>query len=235
MTISPTKSQIQQSVDQFIGVILPGLTVVAGVDNQVPEPEVGDFIVMTPIRYERLATNLDTSEDCAFTASISGPNMTVTLVDIGALEVGNQVGGPGVASGTVITAGPSGGGTGTYTVTPSQTVPSAKLSSGATGLMQSVKVTIQLDVHGPSAADNAQTISTTWRDEYGYDTFSAQDFGVTPLYADDPRYVPFVNAESQYEWRWMVEAVLQVNQLVSIPQAYADVAKITAIDVETLE
>ena len=56
--------------------------------------------------------------------------------------------------------------------------------------------------------------------------------GVVPLYADDPRQMPFINAESQYEWRWVLEAKLQVNQAVQIPQQFADSAVVDAISVE---
>jgi hypothetical protein len=49
-----------------------------------------------------------------------------------------------------------------------------------------------------------------------------------PLYADDPRYMPFVNENQQYEWRWVLEACFQVNQTVVVPKQYAD-----AVDVDS--
>jgi hypothetical protein len=33
---------------------------------------------------------------------------------------------------------------------------------------------------------------------------------------------PFINDQQQYEWRWGLDACLQVNQTVLIPQDYAD-------------
>lgn len=56
-----------------------------------------------------------------FTASISGTTMTVTAVSAGVLGLYQNISGPGVSAGTTITAFITGaGGTGTYTVSPSQ-------------------------------------------------------------------------------------------------------------------
>src|SRR5690348_14530793 len=56
------------------------------------------------------------------TASISGTTMTVTAVGSGTLQVGETISGTGVTAGTTITAlGTGTGGTGTYTVSASQT------------------------------------------------------------------------------------------------------------------
>lgn len=63
-------------------------------------------------------------------ASISGMTMTVTAIAMGALAVGHQVTGAGVASGTYITAlGTGTGGVGTYTVGISQTVSSVLMNT----------------------------------------------------------------------------------------------------------
>src|SRR5262245_18231838 len=58
-----------------------------------------------------------------FTGSMSGTTLTVTAVASGALAANQFIYGNGVAPGTYITAlGTGGGGPGTYTVTPSQTL-----------------------------------------------------------------------------------------------------------------
>lgn len=102
--------------------------------------------------------------------------------------------------------------------------------------MQPTHYTIQLDVHGPFSMDNSAIISTMFRDQYAMDAFAAAGQGdIVPLYADDPRQSPFMNAEDQYENRWIVEANIQVNQLISsVPQQSADVLEINLIEVETL-
>lgn len=71
-------------------------------------------------------------EDTAtFTADITGTTMTVTAVASGIISVGSQVYGTGVSQLTRITAlGTGTGNTGTYTVTPSQTVASTTMVTG---------------------------------------------------------------------------------------------------------
>lgn len=68
----------------------------------------------------------------AVTGSITGTVMTVTAVTSGTLEVGQQISGTGVTAGTTITGfGTGSGGTGTYTVSTSQTVVSTTITAGA--------------------------------------------------------------------------------------------------------
>ncbi len=67
-----------------------------------------------------------------YTGSISGTTLTVSAVSAGVLAVGQTISGTGVTSGTTITAfGTGTGGTGTYTVSVSQTVSSTTLTNGA--------------------------------------------------------------------------------------------------------
>lgn len=64
------------------------------------------------------------------TGSISGTTLTVTAVGSGTLEVGQGISGTGVTAGTTITAlGTGTGGTGTYTVSASQTVASTTITA----------------------------------------------------------------------------------------------------------
>lgn len=95
------------------------------------------------------------------------------------------------------------------------------------------EVTVQLDVHGPASADNAQMISTLFRDEYAMIEFARLPYDVQPLYAEDPRQMPFENAEQQTEWRWTVDVVLQANPVVTTPQDFADVVVVTPIESDT--
>jgi RHS repeat-associated protein len=75
-----------------------------------------------------------TVSSTTLTAAGAGGAMTVSAVTSGILTVGQSVTGSGVTSGTVITALGSGfGGTGTYTVSPSQTVSSTTLTGSGTG------------------------------------------------------------------------------------------------------
>jgi hypothetical protein len=89
-----------------------------------------------------------------------------------------------------------------------------------------MQITVQLDIHGPESANNAQMISTLFRDEYACARFAATGFDVTPLYADDPRQTPFENAEQATEWNWSVDVVLQANPVTGTPQDFAAVARV---------
>lgn len=69
------------------------------------------------------------------TASISGSTMTVTGVSSGAILIGHIVQGSGVAPGTMVRGfGTGTGGTGTYTLTGSQTVGSSSLTTGVAAI-----------------------------------------------------------------------------------------------------
>ncbi len=69
--------------------------------------------------------------ECVVTGSISGNTLTVTAVTSGVVVLNQAVSGPGVAYGTYILAFVTGtGGTGTYTIAPSQTIASETLDLG---------------------------------------------------------------------------------------------------------
>lgn len=240
--LSPTDSQIRQVLRGFLQAVLPStVEVVLGQDNLVPEPVSTDFVVMTRMGSGRLTTSVDAYADVAYEASISGDVMTVTEVLLGEVLVGATVFGTGVTTGTVITSAITGaGGTGTYGVTPTQNVAASVLASGTASAMMETEVLYQCDVHGPNSNDNAELIATLFRDLWGTEEFwrVAEAAGITtglitPLHADDPKQVPFVNAEDQWEYRWVVEAHIQANQTaLNIPQEFADVLAVTLSEVD---
>lgn len=233
----------------LLSILPPGVEVVRGLQNRVPEPKANDFVVMTTILRSRIETNTDTWADVAFSGSISGTTLTVYsgaagqfIIGqspvggsvIGVVAVGAAVFGPNVAPGTVITGlGTGTGGAGTYTVNISQTVAQETMAAGAINILQPTRLTIQLDVHGPNSADNAQTISTLFRDEYAISAFHATAPDVTPLFCEDPKQIPFKNAEDQIETRFVVDAILQANIVVSPPQQYADQLNVSLVEVDT--
>lgn len=235
MQPSPNEFDLFTALTSFLLAVLPsGTKVIKGQVNRVPEPHDENFVVMWELRRQRLETNVETYADVKFTAAIAGTTMTVSAVEFGAIEPGLAIFGTGIAAGTTVVAqltGPSGG-AGTYTVSPSQTLSSRILSTGSKLVMQATQFAVQMDVHGPASADNAQVISTLMRDAYAVEQFAGQPSEVVPLYADDPKQGPFVNAEQQYENRWIVEAMLQVNPVVSVPQQFADSVTVEVISVE---
>lgn len=220
VSISPTESQINAAFRTYLLNILPsGTEVVLGEQNRVSEPVGPDFLVFTPLFRTRLGTNWDTYLDLTYTGSISGSTLTITAAPStgGALQVGSPVYGPSIIIGTTITAlGTGAGGVGTYTISTSQNVASGMIASGDTQFVQPTQITVQVDVHGPNSSDNAQVISTLFRDAYTFDALGGNAGIICPLYADDPKEVPFMNAEQQFETRWIVTALFQANQTVTV-------------------
>jgi hypothetical protein len=174
-TIDLTEAQTLTALRSVMLSLLPaGIEVFRAQVNRVPMPIGPDFIEMTPILRERLATNV------------------VTYID---------------------------------TATPSQHVQNTQ---------QSTQVTVQLDIYGPSSADNAQIITTLFRDTVTCDAFAATGLAVQPLYTGEPHEAPFVNGEMQYEYRWVVDVVLQANPIVTTAQDFADHLKAGLINVDVV-
>lgn len=152
--------------------------------------------------------------------------MTVSSVAIGngLIAAGLQVFGVSVAVPTVIRAAAVGGGVGSYVVSPTQTIASRTLSSGYKQMTQKAQVTVQVDFHSQTGngADMAQTFTTAFRDEYAVIFFSSLNANIAPFYADDPRFAPFQNENQQYEYRWIAEAQIQIDQTVIVPAQFAD-------------
>lgn len=235
MIPAPTQSDALAALRSFLTAVLPDdWKVVAGQDNRVAEDAGAKFVVMQPPRFARLATNLDSAADVKFTGSIAGTALTVTDVAFGVIEPGATVFGVGVAAGTKIVSGP--GGVGSYVVSTSQTLASGTLSSGAKSAEQAAEVTVQIDFHADdgTSGDAAQVVSTLFRDEYATSQFADQDPArdVAPLHADDPRQIPFFNEEQQVEWRWVLDVCMQANQVVSVPQQYADSVEVELVSVD---
>jgi hypothetical protein len=99
----------------------------------LPGPaNVGDLVT-----YDPLTGNLNSVAPTAnFTGTISTTTLTVSAVANGNLQVGDIIAGTGVTPGTIITAlGTGTGNTGTYTISPSQTVGSATAMTTANSPM----------------------------------------------------------------------------------------------------
>lgn len=234
IAVVPNQDAIFTALRAVLRGMLPDKTdVIQAQVNLVPEPKNENFVLMTETNRVRLATNVDDFADAFFVGSIAGAVMTITQAFYGALKVGSQVLGTGVAADTIVESfGTGSGGVGTYTVTVEQTLSSRGLAAGVGNYLQPTEVSIQLDVHGPASSDNAQTISTLMRDEYATSRFAALDPNIAPLHADDPRQLPFLNAEQQYEDRQVVEMKLQANQTVTVPQYFAAAIELGLVPVD---
>lgn len=176
-SISLTEQQIVTALRTVLISILPnGMPIIRSQVNRVAEPLVADFVMMTPSRRTRLATNIDTFID----------------------------------------------------------EPAAQPPIGQRNSLAKMELVVQLDVHGPSGADNAQMIATLMRDEYATIAFTATGIDAQPLYCSEPLEAPFDNAEQQTEWRWTLDVCLQANIVVTTPQDFADVVEVDTISVDTL-
>lgn len=92
--------------------------------------------------------------------------------------------------------------------------------------LQPVQVTIQVDAHGDSGADNVQLISTLFHSDIGADYFTSQNANVAPLYSSDAHQIAFLNGEHQVETRWTMDMAIECNVTVSTQQDYANVLSI---------
>lgn len=81
---------------------------------------------------------------------------------------------------------------------------------------QSVEVQLQLDFFGEQAGEFSRIFTHLWRDEFACEQLSM----CQPLYADNPRYLPFTNEEERFEERWTVTAHLQYNPMVTHHQDF---------------
>lgn len=99
-------------------------------------------------------------------------------------------------------------------------------------VIQATQFDYQLDVHGDLSGDAVQAVTTMMRDPYGADFFAKNSPGISPLYAKDPKQLPFINAEQQYENRWVVEVCLQADPEIVFPQQSATTLTVVTKSVE---
>lgn len=176
VTVGLTESQIFAAIRSFLLTVLPpNIEVIRGQDNRVPQPPGTDFVVMSSLSRERLATNRLAYFDGTFSAPPA----------------------PGIRTDT-----------------------------------QPLNFTAQIDVFGPSSADNTAIITTLFRSDYGCTAFAASGYDVTPLYASDPRQTPFTDEEQQQEQRWSIDASVQANIGIVSPQDFAAALALGLIDVD---
>lgn len=101
--------------------------------------------------------------------------------------------------------------------------------TGSVQATQPMKVAVQIDCYGKDSSEWATILSTMLRDDYACQALAPV---AQPLHADDPKMMPMVDGEQQYQQRWMVEAVLQVNAAVTTPMQFFDVVDIDLAEVD---
>ena len=253
-TLSLTESQALSALRTFLlGITSTAggapIEVIAAQVNRAPEPVGADFVLMTPLLQQRLAYNETAYHDNVLTGSIAGTVLTVAgfaqqeaplatgllLIDAG-WPVMN------ILPNTVIVAQLTGapGGVGTYTVAPSQTLGSETLYAGNAAALVPTQLTVQLDLHGPNSGNNARVVEGLFRSEYATSAFqTAQSLSsaalctVVPLYCGDAHQAPFVNDQQQYEFRWSMDACLQINPVIGTPEQFAAELAVRPIEAAT--
>jgi hypothetical protein len=236
LQVDISRDNIQAALRSFLMVVLdPAIEVFIAQDNRVPEPKGLDFVVMSWLYRQRLSVNIDEQADVKFQASILGNVLTVESIAFGAILKGSALFGVGVLAGTRIGDQISGtpGGSGDYNINLAQTLASQVMASGEMTMEQHTHLIFQLDIHGPQSGDNCQIISTAFNDGYAAEQFAGSGLGIVPLYTNDGKQAPFQNAEQQWESRWVLEAHMQANIKVRVPQQYADDVEVEVIEVET--
>ena len=223
----------------LLGVLPAGTPVIRGQDNRVPEPTADDFVVFTPMQMIRIGTNDTTYYDDVLTGDVVDTTLTVTAIDkldlgltTGMLLLDAEYPTMNLAVGTVIVTQLTGslGGTGTYSVLPTQTVASETMYAGSRVDLAQTEMSVQIDVHGPESGNNVHVIETLFRSEYAVDVMNASGISVVPMFCSDPRQAPFVNDQNQVEFRWSLDAHLQINSTVRTPQQF-----LTEVDLAVIE
>ncbi len=135
------------------------------------------------------------------------------------------------------------------------------VTTGYKNSLDQIQLTVQVDFHGPNSGDNCSIFSTLWRDSYATDYFlntsvvtgvltdmygniivdssgnaiqvSSGAVDAAPLYCSEPRQMPFENGESQVEYRWTIDAEMQINPVISTTQQFAAqlAAAVISVDV----
>jgi len=91
---------------------------------------------------------------------------------------------------------------------------------------------VQVDIYGENAGDRAITLETVFASSYGYETIKALDARLAPLYSSDAIQAPMINAESQWQERYIITLSLQAHITVTLRQDYFDRADITLEQVD---
>lgn len=112
--------------------------------------------------------------------------------------------------------------------TPVETWDRDNPDPNALTIEQGTRVRVQVDFYGAESGSWAIILTTVMRNEYACKALTP----MAPLYCDDAKQAPLVDAEAQYESRWIVDANLQYNPVVTAPMQFADQLAATLINVD---
>jgi len=95
---------------------------------------------------------------------------------------------------------------------------------------QPIDFAIQVDCYGSNAGDYVTILATLWATSQACSFLDS--LGIQPLYMDDPKHVPFIDGEKQYEQRWVTTAHLQYNPAVSTAMQFTSTTEVEIINVD---
>lgn len=107
-------------------------------------------------------------------------------------------------------------------------------STSAMGYTEVRQADIQVDIYGDGAGDRAIALETVFTSGYAYEKIKALDERLAPLYSSAAIQAPMINAESQWQERYIVTLSLQAHITVSFSQDYFDKAEISTQQVDSL-
>lgn len=105
-------------------------------------------------------------------------------------------------------------------------------STSAMGYTEVRQADIQVDIYGDGAGGRAIALETVFTSGYAYEKIKALDERLAPLYSSAAIQAPMINAESQWQERYMLTLSLQAHITVSFQQDYFDKAEISTIQVD---
>lgn len=100
---------------------------------------------------------------------------------------------------------------------------------GTRSIKSQTKLMVQVDCYGELAANWSIALSRLFRDPFGCKELAPI---CEPLYATVARMMPLVNGSMQYERRYMFEAFVQYNPVITVSQEFADSLNLTLLNVD---
>ena len=83
---------------------------------------------------------------------------------------------------------------------------------------------VQFDCYGPNAGVIANILNDSWYSNQTFELFKPQ--GLAPLWIDEPRFIPLINGEQQYENRWTMQIHVQAKPSITDSQQSASTVTI---------
>lgn len=105
-------------------------------------------------------------------------------------------------------------------------------STSAMGYTEVRQADVQVDIYGANAGDRAIALETVFASSYGYEKIKSIDGRLAPLHSSAAIQAPMINAESQWQERYIITLSLQAHITVSFPQDYFDKAENTTQQVD---